>query len=419
MVVCLTSKEDVMNHVVFLIDGMADYPLPELGGKTPVEAARTPTLDGLAQKAQFGTFVTLPDAFPTSSDVANMSVLGWDLASAYTGRGAIESYGLGVPLDDQTVAFRMNLITVKGELLEDYSSGHISEPEAAELIAFLSEKLGTEEIRFKKGVSYRHILYLVGKKFSADVAYDKPDSSHGLEWQKILPRAAKPEAESTAALLRELVFKSREILEDHPVNVRRRAQGKNPANSIWPWSGGRKPQMPSFEKLHGKKGGIISAVDVILGLGLLGSMESLRPEGATGFLDTNYENKARAGVDLLRRNDFVYVHVEAVDECGHIGDLPNKIKAIEDCDARLIKVFLDEYRRVHRDPLRIMVLPDHPVPVKLRKHTRDPVPFMVCGEGVSGDPALRSYNETTCAAGRYQKLKGRALMDLLFSSTIP
>jgi 2,3-bisphosphoglycerate-independent phosphoglycerate mutase len=419
MVVCLTSKEDVMKHVVFLIDGMADYPLPELGGKTPVEAARTPTLDGLAQKAQFGTFVTLPDAFPTSSDVANMSVLGWDLASAYTGRGAIESYGLGVPLDDQTVAFRMNLITVKGELLEDYSSGHISEPEAAELIAFLSEKLGTEKIRFKKGVSYRHILYLMGKEFSADVAYDKPDSSHGLEWQKILPRAAKPEAESTAALLRELVFKSREILEDHPVNVRRRAQGKNPANSIWPWSGGRKPQMPSFEKLHGKKGGIISAVDVILGLGLLGEMESLRPQGATGFLDTNYENKARAGVDLLRRNDFVYVHVEAVDECGHIGDLPNKIKAIEDCDARLIKVFLDEYRRVHRDPLRIMVLPDHPVPVKLRKHTRDPVPFMVCGEGVSGDPALRSYNETTCAAGRYQKLKGRALMDLLFSSTIP
>jgi 2,3-bisphosphoglycerate-independent phosphoglycerate mutase len=419
LVVCLTSKEDVMKHVVFLIDGMADYPLPELGGKTPVEAARTPTLDGLAQKAQFGTFVTLPDAFPTSSDVANMSVLGWDLASAYTGRGAIESYGLGVPLDDQTVAFRMNLITVKGELLEDYSSGHISEPEAAELIAFLSEKLGTEKILFKKGVSYRHILYLMGKEFSADVAYDKPDSSHGLEWQKILPRAAKPEAESTAALLRELVFKSREILEDHPVNVRRRAQGKNPANSIWPWSGGRKPQMPSFEKLHGKKGGIISAVDVILGLGLLGEMESLRPQGATGFLDTNYENKARAGVDLLRRNDFVYVHVEAVDECGHIGDLPNKIKAIEDCDARLIKVFLDEYRRVHRDPLRIMVLPDHPVPVKLRKHTRDPVPFMVCGEGVSGDPALRSYNETTCAAGRYQKLKGRALMDLLFSSTIP
>jgi len=413
------GETDTMKYVVFLIDGMADYPLPELGGKTPVEIAHTPSLDRLAQAAQFGTFVTLPEAFPTSSDVANMSVLGWDLASAYTGRGAIESYGLGVPLDDQTVAFRMNIITVKGDILEDYSAGHISEPEAAAIIAFLSEKLGTEKIRFKKGVSYRHILYLVGTEFSADVAYDKPDSSHGLNWQKILPRAAKPEAEPTAELLRRLVWRSREILEDHPVNVQRRAEGKNPANLIWPWSGGRKPQMPSFEKLHGKKGGIISAVDVILGLGLLGEMESLRPEGATGFLDTNYENKAAAAVDLLRRNDFVYVHVEAVDECGHLGDLPNKIKGIEDCDARLIKVFLDEYRKVHTDKLRIMVLPDHPVPVKLRKHTRDPVPFMVCGEGVSGDPTLRSYNEATCAAGRYPGLRGRSLMDLLFSSTIP
>ena len=413
------GETDTMKYVVFLIDGMADYPLPELGGKTPVEIAHTPSLDRLAQAAQFGTFVTLPEAFPTSSDVANMSVLGWDLASAYTGRGAIESYGLGVPLDDQTVAFRMNIITVKGDILEDYSAGHISEPEAAAIIAFLSEKLGTEKIRFKKGVSYRHILYLVGTEFSADVAYDKPDSSHGLNWQKILPRAAKPEAEPTAELLRRLVWRSREILEDHPVNVQRRAEGKNPANLIWPWSGGRKPQMPSFERLHGKKGGIISAVDVILGLGLLGEMESLRPEGATGFLDTNYENKAAAAVDLLRRNDFVYVHVEAVDECGHLGDLPNKIKGIEDCDARLIKVFLDEYRKVHTDKLRIMVLPDHPVPVKLRKHTRDPVPFMVCGEGVSGDPTLRSYNEATCAAGRYRGLRGRSLMDLLFSSTIP
>jgi 2,3-bisphosphoglycerate-independent phosphoglycerate mutase len=412
------SETDVMKYVAFLIDGMADYPLPELGGKTPVEIAHTPTLDKLAQAAQFGTFVTLPEEFPTSSDVANMSVLGWDLATAYTGRGAIESYGLGVPLDEQTVAFRMNLITVKDDILEDYSAGHISEPEADALIGTLSEKLGTPEIRFKTGVSYRHILYLIGKEFSADVAYDKPDSSHGMRWETILPRAAKPEAEPTAELLRQLVWRSREILEDHPVNVKRRAEGKNPANLIWPWSGGRKPQMPSFEELHGKKGGIISAVDVILGLGLLGGMESLRPEGAPGFLDTNYENKARAAVDLLRRNDFVYVHVEAVDECGHLGDLANKIKGIEDCDARLIKVFLAEYAKVHTDKLRVMVLPDHPVPVKLRKHTRTPVPFMVCGEGVSGDPALRSYNETTCAAGRYPGLRGRALMDLLFSSTI-
>jgi 2,3-bisphosphoglycerate-independent phosphoglycerate mutase len=362
--------------------------------------------------------VTLPSAFPTSSDVANMSVLGWDLASSYTGRGAIESYGLGVPLDAETVAFRMNIITTKGDLLEDYSAGHISEPEAAEIVDFLAAKLGTAEVEIRKGVSYRHILYLHGKRFSPAVDYDKPDSSHGMEWSKILPRARTPEAEATAALLRELMMKSRELLADHSVNRRRIEKGENPANMIWPWSGGCKPDMPSFEQLYGKKGSIISAVDVILGLGLLGKMESLRPEGATGWIDTNYENKARAAVDMLRRNDFVYLHVEAVDECGHLGDLANKIKAIEDVDGRLAKTFLDEYKKVHHDDLRVMVLPDHPVPVKLRKHTRDPVPFMVSGAGVTKDPSLNRYTEKSCARGRYQGLSGRQLMDLLFGPTV-
>lgn len=407
-----------MKFAIILLDGMADYPLDELGGKTPIEAAKTPVLDGLAKQAQFGTFVTLPDGYPTSSDVANMSVLGWDLASSYTGRGAIESYGLGVPLGDETVAFRMNIITTKDDLLEDYSAGHISEPEAAEIVDFLAAKLGTKEVEIRKGVSYRHILYLHGKRFSPAVDYDKPDSSHGLAWAKILPRARTPEAEATAAILRDLMMKSRELLADHPVNRKRIAAGKNPANMIWPWSGGRKPDMPSFEQMYGKKGSIISAVDVILGLGLLGKMESLRPEGATGWIDTNYENKARAAVDMLRRNDFVYLHVEAVDECGHLGDLPNKMKAIEDCDSRLAKTFLDEYKKVHKDELRVMVLPDHPVPVKLRKHTRDPVPFMVSGAGVQDDPTLDRYTEKCCAKGRYQKLVGRQLMDLLFTPTV-
>jgi 2,3-bisphosphoglycerate-independent phosphoglycerate mutase len=404
-----------MKFAIILIDGMADSPLDELQGRTPLEAARTPVLDGLAKQAQFGTFLTLPAAFPTSSDVANMSVLGWDLASSYSGRGAIESYGLGVPLDDQTVAFRMNIITTKGDLLEDYSAGHISEPEAAEIVDFLAAKLGTAEVEIRKGVSYRHILYLHGKRFSPAVDYDKPDSSHGLEWAKILPRARTPEAEASAALLRDLMMKSRALLADHPVNRKRIEKGQNPANMIWPWSGGCKPDMASFEQMYGKKGSIISAVDVILGLGLLGKMESLRPEGATGWIDTNYENKARAAVDMLRRSDFVYLHVEAVDECGHLGDLPNKIKAIEDCDSRLAKTFLEEYGKVHQDELRVMVLPDHPVPVKLRKHTRDPVPFMVSGAGVKADPSIDRYTEAGSSRGRFQGLKGRQLMDLLFA----
>jgi 2,3-bisphosphoglycerate-independent phosphoglycerate mutase len=214
------------------------------------------------------------------------------------------------------------------------------------------------------------------------------------------------------------MLKSRELLAYHPVNRARIEKGKNPANMIWPWSGGRRPDMPSFEQMYGKQGSIISAVDVILGLGLLGKMESLRPEGATGWIDTNYENKARAAVDMLRRNDFVYLHVEAVDECGHLGDLENKIKAIEDCDGRLVKTFLDEFRKVHKDELRVMVLPDHPVPVKLRKHTRTPVPFMVAGAGVENDPTIDRYSETNCARGRYQGLAGRQLMDLLFSGIV-
>ena len=407
-----------MKFAIFLLDGMADYPLPELDGKTPLEAARTPVLDGMAKRAQFGTFLTLPASFPTSSDVANMSVLGWDLASSYTGRGAVESYGLGIPLDDDTIAFRMNIITTKGDLLEDYSAGHISEPEAAAIVDDLAKQLGTAEVEIRKGVSYRHILYLHGKRFSPAVDYDKPDSSHGMEWAKILPRARVPEAEPSAALLRDLMMRSRELLADHPVNRKRIEQGKNPANMIWPWSGGRKPDMPPFEQMYGKKGSIISAVDVILGLGLLGKMESLRPEGATGWIDTNYENKARAAVDMLRRNDFVYLHVEGVDEVGHLGDLPNKIKAIEDCDGRLAKTFLEEYGKIHQDELRVMVLPDHPVPIGLRKHTRDPVPFMVSGAGVTRDPAIDVYSEATCARGRFQNLAGRQLMDLLFAPTV-
>jgi 2,3-bisphosphoglycerate-independent phosphoglycerate mutase len=312
----------------------------------------------------------------------------------------------------------MNIITTKGDLLEDYSAGHISEAEAAEIVDFLAAKLGTAEVEIRKGVSYRHILYLHGKRFSPAVDYDKPDSSHGMEWAKILPRARTPEAEASAALLRELMMKSRELLADHPVNRARIAKGENPANMIWPWSGGRKPDMPSFEQMYGKKGSIISAVDVILGLGLLGKMESLRPEGATGWIDTNYENKARAAVDMLSRSDFVYLHVEAVDECGHLGDLPNKIKSIEDCDGRLVKTFLEEYGKVHKDELRVMVLPDHPVPIKLRKHTRDPVPFMVSGASVTGDPAITRYTEAECGRGRFQGLRGRQLMDLLFAPSV-
>lgn len=409
-----------MKYVIFLIDGMADYPIPELGNRTPLEAAKKPIMDELAGNAAFGTFLTIPEPYPTSSDVANMSVLGWDVEKYYCGRGPIESYGAGYPMDDITVAFRMNLVTVKDDILEDYSAGHISEKEAGTLVRFLNKELGSSQILIRKGVSYRHLLYLFGNEFSADLDYDKPDSSQGMEWEKILPRpcSTAPSAIMTADLLKDMIYRSRDLLAEHPVNKKRVKEGKNPANLIWPWSGGKKPSIPSFTEMYGKKGAVVSAVDVILGLGRVGGMEAVKPRGATGYIDTNYENKARAGVKLLHDNDFVYVHVEAADECAHMGDLKNKLKAIEDCDKRLIGAFLKEYRKQFREDLRIMVLPDHPVPVKLRKHTRDAVPFMIAGPGVQPDPRIRIYGETECKKGEYQNLKGRQLMDLFFSDRV-
>lgn len=407
-----------MKYAAFLIDGMADYPVEEISNKTPLEVAKTPVIDSLAKSSQFGTFISLPEGFPTSSDVANMSVLGWDLSKYYTGRGAIESYGMGIPLDDITIAFRMNLITVKDGILVDYSAGHLSEKEAESIILFLQNKLDSKQVIIRKGVSYRHLLYLKGTEFSPEIYYEKPDSSQGLEWEKLLPRAKSKEADLTVKVLTELIFKSKEILKNHPVNIKRIENGQNPANMIWPWSGGRRPDMPTFFEMYKKRGAIISAVDVILGLGRLGSMEILRPEGATGYIDTNYENKAKAGVEFLKKNDFVYIHIEAADECSHEGDLTNKIKVIEDCNKRLIKVFLDEYRENIKEPLRIMILPDHPVPIKLRKHTRDPVPFMITGDGVEPDKKIHTYSENNCKKGRHLNLKGKELMDLLFSGKI-
>jgi 2,3-bisphosphoglycerate-independent phosphoglycerate mutase len=403
-----------MKYVVFLIDGMADYPIPELGGKTPLEYASTPNMDKLASNAVFGTFLTLPKGYSTSSDVANMSILGWDLSECLTGRGAVESYGAGIEMDDHTIAFRMNLITVKDGILLDYSAGHISEEEAKELIDYLKTHLESDKVGIRSGVSYRNLLYLYGDEFTADVDYEKPDSSHGQYWEDILPCANDPLGVKTGELLVELIYKSKELLENHPVNKKRLAEGKYPANLIWPWSGGSRPKMPSFYDLYGKSGAVVSAVDVILGLGRLGKMTVVKPEGATGWIDTNFENKANAGLDLLQTHDFVYVHVEAVDECGHLGDLKLKIKAIEDTDCRLIGTFIDGYQSRFTEELRAAVLPDHPVPVSMRAHTRDKVPFMISGANIDPDANINYYNEKTALGGKYIDLKSRELMDLLF-----
>ncbi|MFP4579693.1 MAG: cofactor-independent phosphoglycerate mutase [Candidatus Sumerlaeia bacterium] len=407
-----------MKYVVFLGDGMADEPMDALSGKTPLMVADTPNMDALARRARFGTFLSLPDAFPTSSDVANLSVLGYDLAEAYQGRGPLEAASQGIVLKENQIALRCNLIHSSDDgVLVDYSGGQIGGDEAAQLIDALNECFGSDKVRFHTGVSYRNLLVLTGDEFSADFHYEKPDDHPGDAWAELLPKGeAGTPGGRTAEFLRKIMVESVELLNAHPVNRARAEKGLRTANMCWFWSAGRKPQMRAFQEMYGKSGAVISAVDVIKGIGVLGDMEVVEVEGATGYIDTNYEGKARAAVEALKRHDFVYLHVEAVDEVSHAGDLDLKIKTISEFDKRLIGAFLREFGDMDR--LALAVLPDHPVPVKICKHTRTPVPVMFVHPGVESDNVGRErplcYNEIDAPEGSIGLLKKDGVMQVLF-----
>ena len=398
-----------MKYLVFLADGMADESVDELKGKTPLEAAKTPGLDSLAKKGSQGTLLTIPEPFPSSSDAANLSVLGYDLAKNYCGRGPIEAARQDIELKEDEVAFRCNLITIIDGILEDYSSGQIDQKSAEDLINLLNDRLGNSKVKFYPGVSYRNLLILKGEEFSDKIGYHKPDSNQGEKWREIMPYAKESKAEVTVNLIKNLIEKSIEILKDAPANISRKENNEKPANCIWPWSPGRKPHFESFKEKYNKKGTVISAVDVILGIGKLTGMKAIKPDGATGFIDTNYENKVKAALEALKNNDFVYLHIEAIDECSHMGDLNLKIKAIEDFDKRLIKPVLD---RIDSE-VTIGVLPDHPVPIKLRKHTRTPVPFLISGKNVSKD-GNTEYSEKTAVRGGFGYLDKYTFLETLF-----
>lgn len=409
--------DSAMKYVIFLGDGMADEPLDELENRTPLMAADTPHLDQLSRRARFGSFLSLPEGFPTSSDVANLSVLGYDLAQSYQGRGPLEAASQGIKLANDEIALRFNLATASEDgRLMDYSGGQISNEEAAALVQALSEKFGSEEVRFYTGVSYRNLLVLKGAGFSANIAYEKPDDHPGDAYEILLPKAKSPSAEKTANLLRKIALESIPLLTAHPVNRARAKAGRGLANMAWPWSPGHKPVMEPFQKKYGKSGAIISAVDVIKGIGVLGDLEVIAVEGATGYIDTNYEGKARAAAEALKQHDFVYLHVEAIDEVSHAGDLALKLQAIEDFDKRLVGTFLQAYNEQHGDtPLACAVLPDHPVPVHLRKHTRTPVPVMLVKPGVAPDPGFSAYNELEAPKGSLGLLHGDGVMRALFA----
>ena len=386
------------NAIVFLGDGMADEPVPELGNRTPLQAARKPAMDRIAREGRSGTLLTLPEGFPTSSDVANMSVLGCDLRTELCGRGPLEAASQGLPLGPHDIAFRVNLVTVDAEgVLRDYSGGQVSRADARDAIDRLNAALGSDKIRFHPGVSYRNLLILSGPEFSADVLCDKPDDNHGNLVAEHQPRAKSPAGRHTAAVLRDLIARASVVLQECP------------ANAIWPWSGGRAGAIHQLTERYGITAAVISAVDVINGLGRCMGMDVIRVPGATGYIDTHYEGKADAAIAAIRTHDFVFVHVEALDEVSHAQNAPLKIRTIEDFDARLIGRVMAAV-----DPsVTLAVLPDHPVPVRTGKHTRTPVPVAVRRADWTPD-GVQTYDEAACLHGALGALRGREFMDLLF-----
>jgi 2,3-bisphosphoglycerate-independent phosphoglycerate mutase len=396
-----------MKYVCFLVDGMADEPVPELNYKTPLMAANTPNIDRLAKHSLQGTLLTLPESFPTSSDVANLSVLGYDLATSYCGRGPIEAISTGFPLQDDDIAFRLNLISAENDILTDYSAGQIPSDLSKMIIAALNERLGNKNILFYPGVSYRNILVLRGNEFSSKVAYFKPDSSHGMNINEIYPKAEAPEADITVQVLSRIMDQSKDVLGQF------RDKGSK-ASMVWPWSPGKKPNLTSFWDKYHKTAAVISAVDVIKGIGLLAGMDVIKVPGVTGYLDTNFEGKGLYTFDSLKDHDFVYCHLETVDETSHLGNLNDKIKAIEYFDERLLGTFLKN-AEAHNSlsDLVISILPDHPVPIKLRAHTREPVPFMIYNHEKSDN--YSEYNEDTAKAGSLGCLKSDEFMKAMFS----
>jgi len=385
----------LLKYLVLVGDGMADEPRPELDGMTPLQYARTPHMDLVAACGEIGQVRTVPAGYQPGSDVANLSVLGYDPQKYYTGRAPLEAVSMGIDLQERDVAFRCNLVTLtdaepyEEREMVDYSAGEISTAEARELILFLDRELGSEALRFYPGVSYRHLL--VWREGPVETRLTPPHDIPGMEVRAHLPAGVGD------GVLKSLMVRSAELLAGHPVNRARRQRNERTANSIWFWGQGRRPALPPFRDLFGLQGAVISAVDLIKGIGLCAGLESIEVEGATGTIHTNFRGKAVAALNALASGaDFVLIHVEAPDEASHHGDLETKIRAIEEIDQRV----LGEVLRGARDigPLRIMVLPDHPTPLRTRTHSADPVPFAILREGTGGGrKAERGFDEVSAA----------------------
>ena len=415
-----------MKHIIILGDGMADHQVASLGNKTLLQYARPEYMNRLAREGRTGRLVTVPEGFPPGSEVANTAILGYDLNKVYEGRGPLEAASIGYEMADDDMAIRCNIITLEDGKIITHNGGNLETKDADVLIKYLNETLaksinereGCERVKFITGIQYRHLLVIKGgnKHIVCAPPHDHPNEP----WRPLL---VKPEeglvgsdsvaAQETADLINELILKSQELLAQHPYNIAKAAKGERQANSIWPWSGGYRPSMETLMQQYPqiKSGAVISAVDLIQGIGKYAGLRIIKVPGATGLANTNYEGKAQAAIDALKKDDFVFVHVEATDEAGHDGDIDLKLKAIDYLDKRLIKPILEAIEQMD-EPVCVAILPDHPTPVELRIHVKEPVPFIIWHKGITPDE-VQYYDEVSCVSGGYGLLQLNEFMNEL------
>lgn len=407
-----------MKHLIILGDGMADHPVERLGGKTLLQYAHTPYMDMLARQGQTGMLHTIPDGFAPGSEVANTAILGYDLNKVYEGRGPLEAASIGYDMQPLDLALRCNILTLADGLIKNHHGGHLNTEESEPLIEALNEALASDVVKFAMGIQYRHLLIIKGgsKHITCTPPHDHPNEP----WKSLLVKpqegwedvreVGRLTARETATLLNELIMKSQEVLSAHPLNKQRVAEGKLQANSIWPWGGGYRPAMKTLSQLYPcvQSGSVISAVDLIRGIGCYAGLRNIVVAGATGLFDTNYEGKVAATIEALKNDDFVYLHIEASDEAGHDGDLELKLKTIEALDSRVVGPIYNKVKDWN-EPVCIAILPDHPTPVEIRTHVDEPVPFLIWYEGIVPDD-VQVFDEQSCINGGYGLLKPNQFM---------
>ena len=421
-----------MKHIIILGDGMADHAVDRLGGKTLLEYARPEYMNRLAKAGRTGRLITVPEGFPPGSEVANTAILGYDLNQVYEGRGPLEAASIGYDMGDDDFAIRCNIITLEDGKIITHNGGNLQTDDARVLIDYLNEHLaapinqreGCERVRFICGIQYRHLLVIKGG--SKHIVCNPPHDHPGEPWRPLLVKAESVDGSlpadasalspaATADLINELILRSQDLLANHPYNIGKAARGERQANSIWPWSGGYRPSMQTLMEQYPqiKTGAVISAVDLIQGIGRYAGLRIIKVQGATGLADTNYEGKAQAAIEALEKDDFVFVHVEATDEAGHDGDLELKLRAIDYLDKRLIKPILEATEKM-AEPVAIAILPDHPTPVEMRIHVNEPVPFLIYYKGIEPD-AVQHYDELSCVNGSYGLLRLQQFMQAFMS----